>query len=53
MKQAIVSGATGFIEVFVELLVNKGIRVLALGRKPFQNCQHTKKPKEQRTYVWI
>ena len=46
MKQAIVSGATGFIgSVFVELLVNKGIRVLALGRKPFSELSTYKKEK--------
>ena len=34
MKQAIVTGSTGFIgSVFVEFLISKGIEVLAIGRK--------------------
>lgn len=46
MKQAVVTGATGFIgSVFVELLVSKGIDVLALGRKPFADLSAYKKKK--------
>ncbi|MES9886972.1 MAG: NAD(P)-dependent oxidoreductase [Candidatus Sedimenticola sp. 6PFRAG1] len=46
MKQAIVSGSTGFIgSVFVELLVNKGIDVLALGRQSFSDLSSYKKAK--------
>ena len=46
VKQAIVSGATGFIgSVFVELLASKGIDVLALGRKPFSDLSPYKKEK--------
>lgn len=34
MKQAIITGSTGFIgSVFVEFLISKGIEVLAIGRK--------------------
>ncbi len=37
MKKAIVTGATGFIgSSFVQFLVNKGIDVIALGRKPLE-----------------
>jgi len=46
MKKAIVTGATGFIgSIFVELLVSKGIDVLALGRKSFSNLPFYKKEK--------
>lgn len=44
MKQAIVTGATGFIgSVFVDLLVSKGVDVLALGRKSFSDLSPYKK----------
>ncbi|MAJ45185.1 MAG: hypothetical protein CMF96_10650 [Candidatus Marinimicrobia bacterium] len=46
MKQAIVTGATGFIgSAFVELLINKNIQVLSLGRKPFDKIPKDKKKK--------
>jgi nucleoside-diphosphate-sugar epimerase len=46
MNKAIVTGATGFIgSVFVELLVSKGIDVLALGRKSFLDLSPYKKEK--------
>lgn len=46
MKKAIVTGASGFIgSVFVELLVSKGIDVLALGRKFIIDLSSYKKEK--------
>ncbi len=46
MKQAIVTGATGFIgSSFVEYLISKKIDVLALGRKSFNNLSLSKKNK--------
>ncbi len=46
MKQAIVTGATGFIgSSFVKYLVEKKIDVLSLGRKPFKTLSKIKKKK--------
>jgi len=46
MKQAIVTGSTGFIGAsFVEFLINKGIDVLALGRKPIALLSENKQKK--------
>lgn len=46
MKQAIVTGATGFIgAAFVEFLTKRGIDVLALGRKPFDSLSENKRSK--------
>ena len=44
MKKAIVTGSTGFIgSSFVEFLVSKGIDVLALGRKNFDDISSLRK----------
>jgi len=44
MKQAIVTGATGFIgSYFVEYLIKKNIDVLALGRKNYYEISETRK----------
>ena len=44
MKQAIVTGATGFIgSYFVEFLNKKGIEVIAIGRKKFQDISKVRK----------
>ncbi len=44
MKQAIVTGATGFIgSYFVEYLINKNIEVLALGRKDYNEISEIRK----------
>jgi len=44
MKQAIITGATGFIgSYFVEYLIKKGVKVLALGRKNFQEISEIRK----------
>ena len=44
MKQAIVTGATGYIgSYFVEFLSEKGIEVLALGRKNFGDISNIRK----------
>lgn len=46
MKSAIVTGATGFIgSVFVDYLVNKNIKVLALGRKCHKDISELRKRK--------
>jgi len=46
MKQAIVTGATGFIgSSFVEFLIGKNVEVLALGRKSFEIISSTRKKK--------
>lgn len=43
MKQAIVTGATGFIgSSFVQYLLNQGVQVLALGRKEPQEISETR-----------
>lgn len=43
MKQAIVTGATGFIgSSFVQYLVNQGVHVLALGRKELREISETR-----------
>ena len=44
MKQAIVTGATGFIgSYFVEYLISKNIKVLALGRKDYNEISEIRK----------
>jgi nucleoside-diphosphate-sugar epimerase len=46
MNQVIVTGATGFIGAsFIEFLTNKGIDVLALGRKPLNLLSENKRKK--------
>tara|TARA_B100001057_G_C22866629_1_gene956772 strand:+ start:1450 stop:2397 length:948 start_codon:yes stop_codon:yes gene_type:complete len=46
MKQAIVTGATGYIgSYFVEYLTKKGIEVLALGRKDFDDISKIRQKK--------
>jgi len=46
MKKAIVTGATGFIgSSFVQFLVDKGIDVVALGRKPLEDVRETRRQK--------
>ena len=46
MKKAIVTGATGFIgSSFVQFLVDKGIDVVALGRKPLEEVRKTRRKK--------
>ena len=46
MKKAIVTGATGFIgSSFVQFLVDKGIDVVALGRKPLEEVRKTRRQK--------
>tara|TARA_B100000902_G_C27213217_1_gene865558 strand:- start:35 stop:979 length:945 start_codon:yes stop_codon:yes gene_type:complete len=46
MKQAIVTGATGFIgSSFVQFLLNKNIDVLSLGRKPLNSINLKRKNK--------
>jgi nucleoside-diphosphate-sugar epimerase len=55
MKQAIVTGATGFIGAkFTEYLISMGIKVLALGRKSFDEISESKKKKLQgSTYIQL
>jgi len=46
MKKAIVTGATGFIgAAFVKLLTDKGIDVIALGRKPITEVKDSRREK--------
>ena len=46
MKQAIVTGATGFIGApFVEYLIKKGVKVLALGRNELTSYSRSKQKK--------
>ncbi len=46
MKKAIVTGATGFIgSVFVETLLKRDIKVLALGRKGFEDISEIRQKK--------
>lgn len=46
MKKAIVTGATGFIgSVFVNFLIEKGVEVLALGRKEFKDISKIRQKK--------
>jgi nucleoside-diphosphate-sugar epimerase len=46
MNAAIVTGATGFIgSAFVKYLIDKGIKVLALGRKEFHDINKTRRVK--------
>ena len=46
MRQAIVTGATGFIgSEFIKSLTDKGIDVIALGRKPISEVVKTRKDK--------
>lgn len=43
MKQAIITGATGFIgSSFVQYLLNRGVDVLALGRKEPEAISNTR-----------
>lgn len=55
MKQAIVTGATGFIgSKFVETLSKRGINVLALGRKSFNQLSILRREKlKHATYICI
>lgn len=48
MKKAIVTGATGFIgSVFVEYMTDRGVEVLALGRKRREDLRPTRRRKLQ------
>tara|TARA_Y100001968_G_C19344088_1_gene711115 strand:+ start:264 stop:1214 length:951 start_codon:yes stop_codon:yes gene_type:complete len=55
MKKAIVTGSTGFIgSVFVEYLTNKGIEVLALGRRNLKDLSKRRRTKILKaTYLQI
>ena len=46
MKKAIITGATGFIGAsFVQFLINKGIDVVALGRRPLLDIRESRRKK--------